>query len=273
MIEAGKKLPLGIVYYFSFISLIYVTVNPAQSDGACISRVTPLHFLLKGHSSCQGPRLLQGAEMQTSLIAFAAILCLSSCFTCTNRPRRESLLLATNVAAQQLYFDIAIERPSEELELGRLTFNLTTPDNPHYLPLHSANLVNLAMGTRKAVDAKATYEGCMFQFSPATIDDGSFRYKWGHSVDGNGRNAIQTDQADGSRTSFDEPFRDPERLLECSHECFGGVYYGQQYEEIVEALQIRGEDVAVFLTVPIRGPGAGTSKFSVVRVSESPQEW
>lgn len=32
----------------------------------------------------------------------------------------------------------------------------------------------------------------MFQFSPATIDDGSFRYKYSHSVDGYGRNAIQT---------------------------------------------------------------------------------
>ena len=125
----------------------------------------------------------------------------------------------------------------------------------------------------QAVDSKATYEGCMFQFSPATIDDGSFRYKWGHSVDGFGRNSIQTDQADGTRTSFDEPFGDPERLMECSHECFGGVYYGQQYEEIADTLQTRGDDAVVLLTVPIRGPGAGTSKFSVVRVSESPQEW
>lgn len=25
--------------------------------------------------------------------------------------------------------------------------------------------------------------------------------------------------------------------------------------------------------MPIQGPGAGTSKFSIVRVSESPQEW
>jgi len=195
-------------------------------------------------------------KMQTLLIAIAAILCSkqSSSFTST----------------QQLYFDVSIVTQSDELELGRLTFNLTGPDHRHYLPLHSSNLVNLAMGTRKGVDAKATYEGCMFQFSPATIDDGSFRYKYSHSVDGYGRNAIQTDQADGSRTSFDEPFSDPKRLLECSHECFGGVYYGQQYEEIADAC---GEGPVVLLTVPIRGPGAGTSKFSVVRVSESPQEW
>ena len=30
--------------------------------------------------------------------------------------------------------------------------------------------------------------------------------------------------------------------------------------------------VAVLLTVPIHGPGAGTSKFSIVRVGESPKE-
>lgn len=33
------------------------------------------------------------------------------------------------------------------------------------------------------------------------------------------------------------------------------------------------EREAVLLTVPIHGLGAGTSKFSIVRVSESPREW
>ncbi len=37
-----------------------------------------------------------------------------------------------------------------------------------------------------------------------------------------------------------------------------------------------GEDMevqAVLLTVPIHGPKSGTSKFSIVRVGESPREW
>ena len=33
------------------------------------------------------------------------------------------------------------------------------------------------------------------------------------------------------------------------------------------------DNAAVLLTVPISGPGFGTSKFSIVRVSESPREW
>jgi len=65
-------------------------------------------------------------------------------------------------------------------------------------------------------------------------------------------------------------------MKECTHKSFGGVYYGQNYQEIVEKLANNddGQDVvAIMLTVPIQGPGAGTSKFSIVRVSESPQEW
>lgn len=77
-------------------------------------------------------------------------------------------------------------------------------------------------------------------------------------------------------TDWDEPFSDMERVKECSHSCFGGVYYGQEYDEIVNLIAAQdggGDQVAVLLTVPIQGPGAGTSKFSMVRVSESPREW
>ena len=89
---------------------------------------------------------------------------------------------------------------------------------------------------------------------------------------GNQRNAIQTKSVSGEDLNWDEPFSDPQRIKESSHSSFGGVYYGQSYEEIVE-LTTDGQDVVVVLTVPIQGPGAGTSTFSIVRVSESPQEW
>ncbi|KAL7540944.1 hypothetical protein ACHAXR_010504 [Thalassiosira sp. AJA248-18] len=113
----------------------------------------------------------------------------------------------------------------------------------------------------------------MFQYSPATIEDGSFRYRWGHVCEGHGRNGIQTTSSSGVTTSWDEPFSDPQRVQECAQNCFGGAYYGQRYDEIVDILANDGQDVAVLLTVPIQGPGSGTSKFSVVRVSESPREW
>ena len=86
--------------------------------------------------------------------------------------------------ANKIYFDIAIQSPTEEIELGRLTFHLTPPNHPHYLPLHISNFISLASSQRKSADSKATYEGCLFQYSPNTIEDGSMRYKWGHVCEG-----------------------------------------------------------------------------------------
>lgn len=177
----------------------------------------------------------------------------------------------------KIYFDIGVKTQSNNqhgskiLNVGRLWFHITPTNHPHYLPLHISNLCNLAASKRKAVDPKATYVGCTFQFSPATIDDGSFRYRWGHQCDGFGRNGIQASLASGRVTDWDEPFSDPERIKECAHDSFGGKYYGWRYDDISNLLG--GDTAAILLTVPIHGPGAGTSKFSIVRVSESPREW
>lgn len=183
----------------------------------------------------------------------------------------------------KIYFDIGVktqpnnQHGSKILNVGRLWFNLTPTNHPHHLPLHISNLCSLAASKRKAIDPKATYVGCAFQFSPTTIDDGSFRYRWGHSCDGYGRNGIQASLASGQITDWDEPFSDPERIKECAHDSFGGKYYGWRYDEISNLLSMEeggGNDTAaILLTVPIHGPGAGTSKFSIVRVSESPREW
>ena len=182
----------------------------------------------------------------------------------------------------KIYWDVAIPSSSSDIgnaPLGRLTFQLTPATHPNaHLPLHTSNLITLASGQRRSIDPKATYVGCTFQYSPATIEDGSFRYRWGHVCDGYGRNGVQTTLISGKLSGFDQPFADPERLKECTHKCFGGVYYGWRYEEILDEVSsaFKGkeeESVAVLLTVPIHGPGAGTSKFSIVRVSESPKEW
>ena len=173
----------------------------------------------------------------------------------------------------RVYFDVAVAAPAGDVPLGRLVFRVTPSSHRHHLPLHASNFLGLASGRRKAVDPAATYEGCAFQFSPATIEDGSFRYSWGHVCDGYGRNSIRTTSALGAETSWDESFADPQRARECAHNCFGGTYYGQRYEEIADiSTEDRGEAV-VALTVPIQGPGSGTSKFSIVRVGESPIEW
>ncbi len=188
---------------------------------------------------------------------------------------------ASSCQYDKIYFDIGVKtQPNNQsgstiLNVGRLWFNLTPSNHPHYLPLHISNICSLAASKRKAIDPKATYIGCTFQFSPATIDDNSFRYRWAHQVDGNRRNGIQVSLASGRVTDWDEPFSDPERIKECAHDSFGGKYYGWRYDEISNLLakEEGGDTAAILLTVPIHGPGAGTSQFSFVRVSESPREW
>ena len=47
----------------------------------------------------------------------------------------------------------------------------------------------------------------------------------------------------------------------CKRSSFGGEYYGLEVDD------------CTCLTVPVQGPGSGSSKFSIVRVGESPREW
>ncbi|KAL3823385.1 hypothetical protein ACHAXA_008880 [Cyclostephanos tholiformis] len=176
----------------------------------------------------------------------------------------------------RVYFDIAIPsspHTSEYAPLGRLTFRLVPPSHPHHLPLHASNLMSLASGDRRSLDSRATYVGCEFKHSPASVEDGSMRYRWAHVCDGHGRNGIRTISSEGVENSRDSSFSDPLRMRGCAHDCFGGVYYGIGYEEVLDRLHPWTDDPAILLTVPIHGPGAGTSKFSIVRVEESPKEW
>jgi hypothetical protein len=157
---------------------------------------------------------------------------------------------STFVAA---YFDIEITG----IQVGRLIFHLADPSP---LPLHAKNFIELVKGSRRGIDPKAHYVGCEFDFSPASVEDGMGRYRWGHQVRGRGRNAIGR---------ADHPINDPENQLKHTHSCFGGQYYGIKYDpDVMEA-----GDPGVLLTVPVTGPGYGSSKFSIVRVGESPMEW
>ncbi|KAL3935159.1 MAG: hypothetical protein SGBAC_009266 [Bacillariaceae sp.] len=156
------------------------------------------------------------------------------------------------LSADAIFFDIEIQGTP----IGRLNFHLT---NPSPLPLHAENIIQLAKGSRRGIDPKAHYEGCEFDYSPATIEDGMGRYRWGHSLRGRGRNAIgRADQA----------IIDKENQLQATHSCYGGQYYGIEYMPPDDET-----DPAVILTVPVLGPGHGSSKFSIVRVGESPKEW
>jgi hypothetical protein len=152
-----------------------------------------------------------------------------------------------------VYFDIEITG----IPVGRLIFHLA---NPSPLPLHAENFIELAKGSKRGIDPKAHYIGCEFDFSPTSVEDGMGRYRWGHQVRGRGRNAIGR---------ANQPLRDPKSQLKYTHSCFGGQYYGIKYDP---AVMVPG-DPGVLLTVPVEGPGHGSSKFSIVRVGESPIEW
>jgi hypothetical protein len=154
------------------------------------------------------------------------------------------------LSADSIYFDIEVANEP----IGRLVFHLT---NPSPLPLHAENIIQLAKGSRRGIDPQAHYVGCQFDFSPATVEDGMGRYRWGHQLKGRGRNALGR---------ADQPIKDPESQIKCTHSCYGGQYYGDVYTEVEG-------DPGVVLTVPVVGPGYGSSKFSIVRVGESPQEW
>ena len=154
------------------------------------------------------------------------------------------------ISADSIYFDIEVANKS----VGRLVFHLT---NPSSLPKHAENIIQLAKGSRRGLDPRAHYVGCEFDFSPATVEDGMGRYRWSHQLKGRGRNGI-------GRSN--ERISDPDSQARCCHSTFGGKYYGDLYTEIED-------DPGVLLTVPVVGPGYGSSKFSIVRVKESPKEW
>lgn len=190
------------------------------------------------------------AALILPLLLTAVLLLSVEAFVSQQSNRRSHVVLRSSTEADnaptQVYMDIEIG----DTPIGRLVFTLPSPSP---LPLHTENLVALLKGSRRSIDPLAHYVGCTFDFSPATIEDGLGRYRWGHVCKGRGRNAIGRS---------DEPIVDAENLLKSTHSCFGGQYYGEEYQ-----------DQGVVLTVPVAGPGRGSSRFSIVRVGESPQEW
>ena len=266
------------------------------------------HFLFPSRLCYPQPEMIIHLLGVTSFVSLVLLLiCITSATSLQSAARHPSKITLNSHGSSvdrvihndndgddwpRVYFDIAIPSSppppyssssgrGEYAPLGRLTFRLVPPSHPRHLPLHASNLSNLASGVRRSVDPLATYVGCEFRHSPASVEDGSARYRWGHICDGRGRNGIRTTSASGGGgASWDAPFSDPHRLKSCSHGCFGGVYYGMSYGEVLGLLpppSSSDDDAAstavVLLTVPIHGPGAGTSKFSIVRVGESPREW
>jgi len=158
----------------------------------------------------------------------------------------------------RIFFDIEIS----STPIGQLVFNLGPPDK-YLLPNHTQNIIKLCKGDMRGIDPRCTFERCEFKFSPQFVE-GFPQYRWAHICDGKGINAVRA--VDGGDRISDLG----ELMKACSHSIYGGTYYGMKYipEEAEEDIR-RG----VLFTVPLVGMHRGKTSFSIVRVSESPQEW
>ena len=157
--------------------------------------------------------------------------------------------LSPYLSAEYVFFDLQVQGR----DIGRLVFQLTIPSP---LPLHAENLIQLCRGDQRSIDPAATYVGCAFDYGTDYIEDGKGRYRWSHVLRGKNRNAVGR---------ADETLSDPANQLQCTHSIYGGQYYGDPYDA--------SDEYGVLLTVQIRGPGHGSSRWQLVRVSESPPEW
>ena len=152
----------------------------------------------------------------------------------------------------RIYFDISLDDET----IGRLIFNLGY-ESEYVLPKHSHNIVKLSTEDLKGIDPKCSYVKCYFKHSPQFVETMP-QYRWAHVLDGRGRNAIGR---------VNEKISDSNGMRSCSHNLYGGVYYGLKYDP-----SKMGEG-GVVLTVPLVGAYRGSTSFSIVRVGESPQEW
>jgi hypothetical protein len=166
----------------------------------------------------------------------------------------EAQITASNVC---IFFDIEITGEA----IGRLEFTIP---NVKLLPLHIENIVKLCTQERSSIDPRCKYIGCEFQHSPQFVE-GFAQYRWGHTLKGCGQNAI------GRAT---DRISDPDNMRKCIHSIYGGQYYGLNYEtDVPKFLTDNGRDTTVVLTVPLVGPGRGSTDLAIVRVGESPPEW
>ena len=157
---------------------------------------------------------------------------------------------ASSAELKSIFLDVAIPSRDESDPL-RLVFHLP---QPNLLPKHADNIIALAAQSRRSIDSRCHYVGCAFRHSPQFVE-GFPQYRWAHVLDGRGINAIGGGQ---------ERIEEKEAMTACKVTVPGsGDYYGYEYDP----------DRPVVLTVPLVGPGRGSTSFSIVRVGDSPQEW
>eukprot|EP00562_Extubocellulus_spinifer_P006947 CAMPEP_0178518356 /NCGR_PEP_ID=MMETSP0696-20121128/26213_1 /TAXON_ID=265572 /ORGANISM="Extubocellulus spinifer, Strain CCMP396" /LENGTH=290 /DNA_ID=CAMNT_0020148913 /DNA_START=56 /DNA_END=928 /DNA_ORIENTATION=+ len=181
-----------------------------------------------------------------------------------------SLSDSDNSSLTSLYLDVSIPNRDNNAKDGddsplRLIFHV--PTSPALLPLHTENIIKLFSQSQRSIDSRCSYVGCAFRHSPQFVE-GFPQYRWAHVLDGRSINAV-------GRGS--DRIEEKDAMSACRVDVVGsGSYYGIRYEDIPtvgDAYDNTGGGRGVALTVPLSGPGRGSTSLSVVRVGDSPQEW
>ena len=214
-----------------------------------------------GHDVTKGHHFLEANVKYDSLsLALASSRATGSeAISLDDEDSSEESKKSTTSSSATVYLDMEVGGEA----IGRLTFHIP---NTQLLPRHTENILKLCSQERSSIDPRCTYVGCEFQHSPQFVE-GFAQYRWGHTLKGRGRNAVGP---------AEERITDPDNMKRCTHSIYGGQYYGLNYgEDIPEQQQIDGQqqDTRVVLTVPLVGPGRGSTDLSIVRVGESPPEW
>ena len=164
----------------------------------------------------------------------------------------------------RFYLDMAVANEP----VGRLVFCVPRPTT--LFPTHTENILQLVSQGRRSVDPACHYIQCEFQYAPPYIE-GLAQYRWAHVLAGRSRNAV------GRPT---ERLVDTAALQTHAHKLYGGIYYGLSYNDIVNDWHpaLYGTDPTTalatpLLTLPMTGPGRGTTQLGIVRVAESPPAW
>lgn len=162
----------------------------------------------------------------------------------------------------RFFLDTAIQDET----IGRLVFCL--PQTTSLFPLHSENLLQIVSQERRSIDPLCHYINCEFNFSPQFIQNFP-QYRWAHVLIGRNRNAV------GRPT---ERIVDTASLQAHTHKIYGGIYYGLDYQKLVEKTWPSLYDTSTslptaVLTLPMTGPGRGFTQMNIVRVEESPPQW
>lgn len=172
---------------------------------------------------------------------------------------------------RRFYLDVAVEDEA----IGRLVFCLPSPNDGNngdntLFPNLIDNLLKLVSQERRSIDPQCHYVGCQFNYSPQFIQTLP-QYRWAHVLPGRNRNAV------GRPT--ERIAADTSAMQKHQHAVYGGIYYGLHYPTL--AMQTlpalyNNNNIAgktALLTLPMTGPGRGSTELRIVRVAESPREW